>query len=331
MAYIIDSVGNYQQQIVDHFKADEQRRANFQKHLKNSRYREVMVRSRAPTGPGAPKRDGRQVHGPPQGGDPIEYYRKRLGHTRISNKEGSQQLGSKLSAPEAEVAPESSHAKPQRHGASTYARSVRPWHGSQSARRTTKLDADSIRETLKGVFAEASGARKRAVPYPHYDGRVTAGLPLRLDEMEFVREAHKSGMPQRLMRGTQGFTEAEAEALKLELAAGGIRSRSPDSPGHHHDVPHMPRPPTEAKQQRAQSAPAHPPDHTRRVKPTWKPNTATAHPLPSDGSSAVGRWASASPWRERPGEYDGNVETPLEEWPLRTLQPRQDQEREVGT
>ena len=137
MAYIIDSLGNYQQQIVDHFKADEQRRANFQKHLKNSRYREVMVRSRAPTGPAREnKPDGRQIHGPPQGADPIEYYKKRLGHTRISDKEGPPKA--KLAAASEAAAPldaaaAAKAAKLQRHGASTYARSVRPWHGSQSA------------------------------------------------------------------------------------------------------------------------------------------------------------------------------------------------------
>jgi len=127
---------------------------------------------------------------------------------------------------------------------------------------------------------------------------------------------------------TAGFTDQESEAMKAELAAGGVRSRSPDADG----MPHMPRPPTEARQpqqKRAQSAPSAPPDHTRRVKPSWKPNSATAQPLPSDGSSAVGRWASASPWRERPGEHDANA-TPVEEWPFRILQPRHDQEREVG-
>ena len=40
--------------------------------------------SAAPTAAAsAAKADGRQIHGPPQGSDPVEYYKQRLGHTRI--------------------------------------------------------------------------------------------------------------------------------------------------------------------------------------------------------------------------------------------------------
>jgi hypothetical protein len=49
----------------------------------------------------------------------------------------------------------------------------------------------------------------------------------------------------------------------------------------------------------------------------------------------VDRWAAAAPWRERPGEHDDGSDSKDgkltgEAWPFRMLQPRHNQESDVG-
>ena len=78
MAFIIDSLQNYQQEIVDHFKADETRRAKFDAHMRNARYREVLLRNRDPAKQAGQDRSrnsrGRKLVGPQEGEDPVDYY-----------------------------------------------------------------------------------------------------------------------------------------------------------------------------------------------------------------------------------------------------------------
>lgn len=344
MAYIIDSLQNYQQQLVDHFKADEQRRSSFQKHMRNSRFKEVMARSRVPTQPthavGTTKRDGRKIHGPPQGQDPVDYYRERL-QTRKkkaqSLRQGSMQPASPASAPTGQARTGQAARKsdsPVRpalntYGASTYARAERPWAESTDARKAVKLTAEEIRETLKQVYSTTGVTNRKPAPYQHYNGRVTAGLPLRLNEMEFKSQAAATGHTARGQTSTDN---------KIAQASLDLRSKKP-VPGTNAATVQTelqrsrqrPEPPERRPDAEAATAAA-PPDHARRVRPSWRPGKAACRPLDASDSN-VERWAAAAPWRERPGEHTGGECRDAEAsdgWPFRMLQPRPEQESGVG-
>jgi hypothetical protein len=337
MAYIIDSLQNYQQQLVDHFKADEHRRSSFQKHMRNSRFKEVMARSRVATGPahaaGTTKRDGRKIHGPPQGQDPVEYYRERL-QTRKKKAEilrrGSLQPASPASAPTGQAARQSDSQvnKPvlTTHGASTYARAERPWAERTDTRKAVHMTAEEIRETLKQVYSTTGATNRKTAPYKHYDGRVTAGLPLRLNEMEFKSQSAATGHTRGQARITTKHTQAMLDLGSKKPGANvAPRQTGRDMSGRKPEPPER-RPGAEA------ATAAAPPDHARRVKPTWRPDKAACEPLAASDSS-VERWAAAAPWRERPGEHAGGESRDTgasNGWPFRMLQPRPEQESDVG-
>ncbi len=345
MAYIIDSLQNYQQQLVDHFKADELRRSSFQKHMRNSRFKEVMARSRVATGPahavGTTKRDGRKIHGPPQGQDPVEYYRERL-QTRKKKVEtlrrDSTQPASPASAPTgrastvqgADQSDLQVKPAPTAHGACTYVRAERPWTERTHPRKSIQLTAEEIRETLKNVYSTTGATNRKTAPYKHYDGRATAGLPLRLNEMQFKTKA--------AARGDTARGKATIDNNKHAQVILGQRSKSPtrgknaaQGQTERDRSARRPEPPERPPDAEAATAAA-PPDHARRVKPTWRPGKAACEPLAASDSN-VDRWAAAAPWRERPGEHAGDdncdAGTP-DSWPFRILQPRPEKESDVG-
>lgn len=334
MAYIIDSLQNYQQQIVDHFKADEHRRSSFQKHMRNSRFKEVMARNRAAPGPGhvagASKRDGRKIHGPPQGQDPVEYYRDRL-HMR---KEKEKKMwGRATQPPTAASAPTGqpgrrSDVEPQAPLASSGASTERPWAEKVETRRPVQMDAEDVYETLKKVYSTTQSTSRKAAPYVHYDGRVTAGLPLRLDEMEFNPSHTATGETARERDPSNRWQHQQTQGARPSDTP--VAVPTPASRQQATNSGRRPQPPKRSNADEATAAA--PPDHTRRVQPTWQPRMATCEQL-TNSESKVDRWAAAAPWRERPGEHAGdeNHDAQIEKgWPFRILQPRHEQESEVG-
>ena len=335
MAYILDSLQNYQQQLVDHFKADEQRRAGFQRYMKNSRFKEVMVRSRIATVPKRSTPGGSKIHGPPPGQDTVEYYRERLETRREKSRKlraGSMYPPTPPSTPTGQVACNSdAQVDPKRqttHGASTYVRTERPWTTRAQSRKAVQMTADQVREALKNVYSTTDTTGRRRVQYVHYDGRVSAGLPLRLDEMEFKKSERAAKGD--TARAQESSNSRHAQVEKAVPSSSTTSSVPTDAPGQDEiwQPDRKPQPPARRSEKQAATAAA-PPDHARRVRPSWRPNKAAWEPI-ADSDSNADRWAAAAPWRERPGGESRDVRVP-DGWPFRILQPRYEQERDAGS
>jgi hypothetical protein len=331
MAYIISSLQNSQQKLVDHFKADEQRRAGFQRYMKNSRFKEVMARSRIATVPARSTRGGSKVHGPPPGQDAVEYYQERLERRREKSRmlwAGSSRPSTPASTPTGQAAQVEPKPPTTNHGASTYARTERPWTARAQSRKAVQMTAEDVREALKNVYSTTDTTGRRRAPYVHYDGRASAGLPLRLDEMEFKKsERAAKGDTARAQESTNSRPAQVERAVRSSSAASSVPT---DAPGQDEtwQPGRKPQPPERRPEKQAATAAA-PPDHTRRVRPSWRPDKAAWEPI-ADRDSNLDRWAAAAPCRERPGGESRDVRVP-DGWPFRILHPRSEQERDVGS
>ena len=253
MAFIIDSLQNYQQEIVDHFKADETRRAKFDAHMRNARYREVLLRNRDPAKQAGQDRSrnsrGRKLVGPQEGEDPVDYYRARMGWRKQRKDEmkkgrDSPRRAAAAAGPRAKSSPPRAQlrAADTRAGAAT----ERAW-SREAEPRAAKLDAETIKQTLRSLYDEVGGRHSRRTPkFEHYNGRATAKLPLRLNEMLFT-------------------SRAKPEPPKRPL------SRSPPAaPTDDGAAQRVPRPPP-AREQPAASEEAAPPPGV--VRTGWRPGT----------------------------------------------------------
>ena len=330
MAFIIDSLQNYQQEIVDHFKADETRRAKFDAHMRNARYREVLLRNRDPAKQAGQDRSrnsrGRKLVGPQEGEDPVDYYRARMGwrkQRKDEMKKGRDSPRRAAAAAGAGARAKSSPPRAQLRAADTRAGAAteRAW-SREAEPRAAKLDAETIKQTLRSLYDEVGGRHSRRTPkFEHYNGRATAKLPLRLNEMLFT-------------------SRAKPEPPKRSL------SRSPPAaPTDDGAAQRVPRPPP-AREQPAASEEAAPPP-TGVVRTGWRPGTGARRVMPpprrlltperrvlpaaceplTEQESAEGRAARGfkvfSPWQAHPDEtFNAAEQIHPAQWPFRILQPK---------